>query len=103
MALGSRMTFKAVASPTIVILMTLEVSFTLIENIYTTGVNHDDDNIFKAQTTGLFCKHVTIVIYYCNDSSLCYKTSDFCFKLVFVLGKPFHPSLMFVGDARSLP
>jgi hypothetical protein len=45
-----RMTFQVVASPTIVILMTLEVSFMLLENIYSTGITHDDH-------------HMTIVIY----------------------------------------
>jgi hypothetical protein len=38
------------ASPTIVILMTLEVSFMLLANIYSTGVTHDDH-------------HVTVIIY----------------------------------------
>jgi hypothetical protein len=33
---------QVVASPTIVILMTLEVSFMLLENIYSTRVTHDD-------------------------------------------------------------
>ncbi len=37
-----RMTLQVVASLTIVILMTLEVSFMLPENIYSTGVTHDD-------------------------------------------------------------
>ncbi len=45
-----RMTVQVVASPTIVILMTLEVSFMLLENIYITGITHDD-------------RHMTIVIY----------------------------------------
>jgi hypothetical protein len=31
---------QVVASPTIVIMRTLEVSFTLLENIYNTGVTH---------------------------------------------------------------
>jgi hypothetical protein len=35
-------TLKVVASPRIVILTTLEVSFTLLENIYSTGITHDD-------------------------------------------------------------
>jgi hypothetical protein len=33
---------QVVASPMIVILMTLEVSYMLQENIYSTGVTHDD-------------------------------------------------------------
>ncbi len=44
------MTLQVVASPMIVILMTLEVSFMLLANIYSRGVTHDDH-------------HVTIVIY----------------------------------------
>jgi hypothetical protein len=39
------MTLQAVASPTIVILMTLEVSFTLLEIIFSTGVTHDDHHM----------------------------------------------------------
>jgi hypothetical protein len=48
-----RMMLQLVASPLIVILMTLEVSFMafmVIENIYSSGVTHDDH-------------HMTIVIY----------------------------------------
>jgi hypothetical protein len=41
---------QVLASPTIVILMTLEVSFMLLANIYSRGVTHDDH-------------HVTIMIY----------------------------------------
>jgi hypothetical protein len=41
---------QAVVSPMIVIVMTLEVSFMLPPNIYSTGIIHDDH-------------HVTIVIY----------------------------------------
>jgi hypothetical protein len=44
------MMLQVVASPTIFILMTLEVSFMLIANIYSAGITHDDH-------------HVTIVIY----------------------------------------
>ncbi len=47
---NSIMTLQVVASPTIVILMTLEVSFMLLANIYSRGITHED------------C-HVTIVIY----------------------------------------
>ncbi len=46
----SIMTLQVVASPTIIILMTLEVSFMLLANIYSRGVTHDDS-------------HVMIVIY----------------------------------------
>jgi hypothetical protein len=46
----SIMTLQFVASHTIVILMTLEVSFMLLANIYSGGIIHDD------------C-HVMIVIY----------------------------------------
>jgi len=44
-----RMTVQVVVSLTIVILMTLEVSFTLLENIYSRGGNHDDRNKFIVQ------------------------------------------------------
>ncbi len=46
----SIMMLQVVASPTIVNLTTLEVSFMLLANIYSRGVTHDD-------------RHVTIVIY----------------------------------------
>jgi hypothetical protein len=46
----SIMTLQVEASPTIIILTTLEVPFMLLANIYSTGITHDD------------C-HVTIVIY----------------------------------------
>jgi hypothetical protein len=42
---------QVVASPMIIILTTLEVSFTLIENIYSTGITHDDRKIFIVQAT----------------------------------------------------
>ncbi len=45
-----KMTLQAVTSPTIVILMTLEVTFMLLENIYSAGITHDDN-------------HMTIVTY----------------------------------------
>ncbi len=45
-----RMMLKIVASPTIVILMTLEVTLMLLENIYSSGITHDDN-------------HMTIVTY----------------------------------------
>ncbi len=44
------MMLKVVASPTIVILMNLEVSFILLANIYSRGVTHDD-------------RHETIITY----------------------------------------
>ena len=47
---------QVVASPMIVILMTLEVSFMLLANIYSRGVTHDD------------C-HVMIVIYLSNPQT----------------------------------
>jgi hypothetical protein len=46
----SIMMLQVVASPMIVILMTLEVSFMLLVNIYNRGITHDD------------C-HVTVIIY----------------------------------------
>ncbi len=44
------MTLQVVASPTIIILTTLEASFMPLANIYSKGVIHDN-------------RHVTIVIY----------------------------------------
>ncbi len=46
-----RMMLLVVASLMAVILMTLEVSFLLLENIYSTGVTNDD-------------RHITFVTYY---------------------------------------
>ncbi len=46
-----KMVLQVVASPMIVILVTLEASFTLIENIYSAGVTHDN-------------QHMTIIIYF---------------------------------------
>jgi hypothetical protein len=43
------MMLQVVASPTVIILMTLEVSFMLLEEIHSTGVTHDD-------------RHVTVII-----------------------------------------
>jgi hypothetical protein len=42
---SSEVTFQVVASPTIVILVTLEGSFILLENIYSTGITHDDHHV----------------------------------------------------------
>ncbi len=47
---NSIMALQVVASHIIIILMTLEVSFMLLANIYSRGVTHDN-------------RHVTIVIY----------------------------------------
>jgi len=51
------MMLQVVASPTIVILMTLEVSFMLLENIYSTAslmfVTYGCQNVFIVQATGL--------------------------------------------------
>ncbi len=44
------MTLQVVASPTIIILTTLEVSVMLLANIYSRGINHED-------------RHVKITIY----------------------------------------
>ncbi len=46
----SRMTLQVVALPSIVILTPIKVSFTLIENIYSKAVNHDD-RILMVQAT----------------------------------------------------
>ncbi len=60
------MTFQIVASLMIVILTTLEVSFmlldssiTLLENIYSTGVTHDDCHLRSSYfyDTGPSCKY----------------------------------------------
>jgi predicted transporter len=50
-----RMTLQVVASPTIVSLTTLEVSFMLLENILQTSlmaVAHECQSIFKVHATG---------------------------------------------------
>ncbi len=39
---SSEVTLQVVTSPMIIILMNLEVSFTLSENVYSTNVTHDD-------------------------------------------------------------
>ncbi len=46
-----RMTFQVVASPTIIIVMTIEVSYVLLENINSTGVTPDNRKIFIAPAT----------------------------------------------------
>jgi hypothetical protein len=46
------MTLQVVASLMVVILITLEQSFTLLENIYSTSITDDDRNIFIGQATG---------------------------------------------------
>ncbi len=48
-----------VVSRMLVILVTLEVSFMLLENIYSTGITHDDCNIFIVQATSLTIKFTT--------------------------------------------
>jgi hypothetical protein len=56
------MTLQVVASPTIIVLTTLEVSLMLLENIYTTGVIHDNhcddchDNIVQATVQTFWIK-----------------------------------------------
>ncbi len=47
-----RMTILVLVSPTIIILTTLELLFMLLENIYHTGITHDDCNIFIVKATG---------------------------------------------------
>jgi hypothetical protein len=42
---SSEVALQVVASPTIVILVTLEVSVTFLENIYSTGITHDDHHL----------------------------------------------------------
>jgi hypothetical protein len=42
---SSEVTLQVVASPMIVILTTPEVSFKLLENIYSTGITHEDRHL----------------------------------------------------------
>ena len=49
----SKVTLQVVASPMIVILTTLEASVMLLENIYDTGIAHDDHHIFILKGTGV--------------------------------------------------
>jgi hypothetical protein len=42
---SSEVMLKVVASPTIIILTTLNVSFMLLENIHSTGITHDDHHL----------------------------------------------------------
>ncbi len=53
---SSEVMLQIVASPTIIILMSLEVSFTLPENIYSTGITNDD-HTFIVQATGITHKY----------------------------------------------
>jgi hypothetical protein len=56
--------------------MLLESSITLLENIYSAGVTHDD-HIFKVQATGLLCYNTfyngNLPPFYCNTVTPCYK------------------------------
>ncbi len=57
---------QVVASPTIVIQMTLEVSFMLLENIYSTGITHVDRHLqlshfYSTSPCGQCYKDITIV------------------------------------------
>ncbi len=45
-----------VVSRMLAILVTLEVSFTFLENIYSTGITHYDCNIFIVEATSLTIK-----------------------------------------------
>ncbi len=74
------MTLQVVASPRIIILMTLGVSFMLLENIYSTGVTYDrhlwsSKYFYITGHSGLYYKQVKIVIYDRNDSGQYYKTT----------------------------
>jgi hypothetical protein len=44
----SEVTLQVVASPMIIILKALKVSFMLLENIYGTGVTHDDSHSWSS-------------------------------------------------------
>ncbi len=63
---------QVVASPTIIILTTLEVSFMLLENIYSTGVNHDnhhdDCNIFIVQVIRMMPSCGISYDHHCDNS-----------------------------------
>jgi len=41
----SEVTLQVMASPTIIIMKTLEVSFMLLENLYSTVITHDDRHL----------------------------------------------------------
>jgi hypothetical protein len=60
-----RMMLHVVMSPTIVNLTALEVSFMLLENIYSTGITYDRQNIFIVQATGMF-RHTCIPMRECK-------------------------------------
>jgi hypothetical protein len=47
------MALQVVVSPTTVILMTPEVSFTLLHNVYSTDITYDRQNILIEQATSL--------------------------------------------------
>jgi hypothetical protein len=47
------MTLQVVASPMVIILTDIEVSFTLLENIYSKGVTHDDGHVIYLQYRSL--------------------------------------------------
>jgi len=63
MTLDSRMMPPVVASPMIIILMTLEVSFVPLDNIYITGINIDDRNTFIVQATACKNYHTLVSTY----------------------------------------
>ncbi len=54
---SSEVTLQVVASPTIIVLITLEVSYLFLKGIYGTGVTHDNRHLwsshFIVQATGL--------------------------------------------------
>jgi hypothetical protein len=54
----SKVTLQVVASPTIVILTALEVSFTLLENIYRAGITHDNRHL---RSSYFYITHYDIV------------------------------------------
>jgi hypothetical protein len=53
----SEVLLQVVASPTIVILTTLEVSFMLLENIYSTDVTHGDHHLRPSYFHSKGCWH----------------------------------------------
>jgi hypothetical protein len=51
---SSEVALQVVASPIIINLRALEVSFMLLENIYCTGITHDDHHTFYSTDNRLF-------------------------------------------------
>ena len=88
----SIMMLQVVASLMIVILMTLEMSFMLLANIYSRGVTHDDRNICIVQAIGCKAWHPPksyFRIHFVGSTDLLVFTSKRCFA-------PFHIKHLFL-------